>query len=243
MLKTDVLLLSAGFGTRLRPLTENIPKPLIKIGKKTLLEICLDRISSFNQNTVFINTHYLAEKISLFLKSYENKSNLNIKVIYEKNILDTGGALKNIMPLVSSNNIIVINSDILLGEDFNFEFLLDAHLNHLKNPIATLVLRKDKEHKKYGSIGISKENRLVSFLGKDFNIDKTNLNLMFTGVSIWSKEVFLYLNSLNKKFSLTKDLIPVLLSNRKWINSIVYNGYWSDVGTKEKLKEARGLYT
>jgi NDP-sugar pyrophosphorylase family protein len=237
MHSADVLLLSAGFGTRLRPLTETVPKPLIEVGGRTLLDWNLSRIAAAGFPRVFVNVHYLGDKISAYLGQHD--WGIDIEVVEEEVILDTGGALKNIVDSCSTDSIIVYNSDILLGDDFELQSLVQTHLEHEDSPISTMALRSDPCAAKYGSLAVSAEDRVVGFLGKQYLPDSIKAELMFLGVSVWSKRIVRYMPKGQSVFSLTKDVIPSVLNAGEWIHSIDYRGYWSDVGTLERLEEAR----
>ena len=104
------MILAAGFGKRLMPLTKSKPKPLIEINEVSLLSNSISFLRTLGCNEIIINTHYkhLQIKDSILKEKHNNE----IKIIYEKNILDTGGGVKNAIPYFSNKNIIVINSDI-----------------------------------------------------------------------------------------------------------------------------------
>ena len=106
----SVMILAAGYGTRLRPITEKIPKPLVKVADITLLQNVLDHVLKLNCEKIIINTHYQHEKINDFIKN--NYSKDNIVISYEKELLDTGGGVKNARSLFTSNEVLILNSDI-----------------------------------------------------------------------------------------------------------------------------------
>ena len=106
----SAMILAAGYGKRLLPITKKIPKPLVKINNKTLLQNTLDHLINLKCKEIIINTHYKHKKIENFIKN--NYSNSSIKLSYEKKILDTGGAIKKALPLFNNNNVLILNSDI-----------------------------------------------------------------------------------------------------------------------------------
>ena len=87
------MVLAAGLGTRLQPLTNDRPKALVEIGGRTLLEITLTRLASFGVRDVIINVHHFADQIAQYLKSRENFG-LHVEISHEETLLDTGGGLK-----------------------------------------------------------------------------------------------------------------------------------------------------
>ena len=122
----DVLLLAAGFGKRLEPLTVNTPKPLLEVGDKPLIAWNLELIARSGFSRVFINLHHLGERISEFVG---DGSHWGLSVEYSKEdpILETGGAIKNIEHKLREPYLITLNSDILLGPDFSLARILEAH--------------------------------------------------------------------------------------------------------------------
>ena len=116
------MILAAGFGKRMLPLTRNIPKPLIEINGLTLLGNSINFLTKLGCKEIIINTHYKHSQIqNLINTSYDNE---NIKLVYEEEILDTGGGVKNATSFFANNNILVINSDIYWQE----KNLIDAKL-------------------------------------------------------------------------------------------------------------------
>src|SRR5260221_6574309 len=116
------MILAAGLGTRLRPLTDNIPKALVEINGRTLLEITIERLKSFGVTEIIVNTHHHAEKIAAFLKS-KNNFGLRIELSREDDLLlDTGGGLKKAARVFQYENsdapFLLHNVDVLTTTDF-----------------------------------------------------------------------------------------------------------------------------
>ena len=117
------LILCAGFGKRLNPLTLDTPKPLLKLNNITLLETCINTIIKLGFKQIFINTFYLKKKISNFIK---NKNfPIKIQIIDDgKSILNTGGGILNMISLLDDQNYMVFNPDTLWNSDYLKEFKL-----------------------------------------------------------------------------------------------------------------------
>ena len=109
------MILAAGYGKRLLPLTENIPKPLIEINGVTLLENAINFLIKLGFSQIVINTHYKSEQVKYAINKQCNKKMIDI--IYEENILDTGGAIKNASSLFKKRNILITNGDIFWQND------------------------------------------------------------------------------------------------------------------------------
>ena len=187
----DVLLLSAGFGTRLKPLTDSIPKPLVEVGGKPLIAWSLELIAEAGFKRVFINLHYLADKIKDYVGD-GSRWGMEVVYFFEEEILGTGGAIKNVESHLQSDNLLTLNSDILFANDFSIADLCLAHCE--RKPAVTMVLREDKDSEKYGELGVDKAGRVVSFLGEQYIEGEVVDKLMYTGCQVISRSVFFLLS-------------------------------------------------
>ena len=176
------LILCAGYGKRLNPITLTTPKPLIKINEITLLENCINLIHSLGINKILINTFYLSEKIEQFLK--DKKFNLEIKIINDgSNILNTGGGILNMINSSNETDFITFNPDTVWNENYK-KYIKDMEKFYFLNKAKNILL-------------LTNEN--LSFdknLKGDFNlkkniIKKDELNcLIYTGCQILNKSLF-----------------------------------------------------
>ncbi len=231
----DIFLLAAGFGTRLRPLTDNKPKALVEVGGKPLINWHLERISQEGFSRVIINVHYLAEQIISHIGDGSNWG-LEIVISEEDPILDTGGGIKKIEKFLQHQNLITINSDVFIGNDFSLNSLLSAHLQK-EDPVATLLLREDPESEAYGEIGLDKQNKVVSFLGA--KISEPAELFMYTGIQVLSRKVFTYMKEKKDIFSITRDIHIQMLQSGESMYGVNYSGYWNDCGTLERLNQVK----
>ena len=188
------LILCAGFGKRLNPITLKIPKPLIKINEITLLENSINFLEKLEIKNIKINTFYLHEKINDFILSY--KSNSKIEILNDGDeILDTGGGTLNLINRSDENDFIILNPDTLWGDNY-----LDTTVNmmnyYFEKKIKNLLMIVNKEN--------SFDQRMrgdFSFSHKLLLRNKEN-NFIYTGLQIINKSLFE-----NKKmmpFSITK---------------------------------------
>ena len=193
------LILCAGFGKRLNPITIKTPKPLLIIKNLTLLDHCINLIVKLNIKKVLINSFYLKEQINEFVINHNY--NIEIKVIEDgENILDTGGGILNLIDKSNEDNFLIFNPDTIWNNDYANEInhMINLYFNqNLKNIL--LLVKKDLSFDK-------------SLLG-DFDLEKNLINqndkrYIYTGCQILNKSIFE-----NKKitnFSITKiwsDLI------------------------------------
>ncbi len=179
----SLLILCAGFGKRMLDLTSNIPKPLLKFNNQTLLSNTVNFFQDIGCNEIFINTHYLNEKIEIFV----NKEfyNYPINLIHEPSILGTGGGIKNIFNYTKNKNICVVNSDIFWQKE---------------NKLDIINFLKDFTNVTHCKILLSKKNNFQGLKKTkgDFNIQngiisnwiKNNEVIFFSGLQIVSKNIF-----------------------------------------------------
>jgi len=200
------MILAAGFGKRVLPLTLNCPKPLLKIGKETLLSNTLKFLEFYGIKQVVINVHYLSEQIIDYVS--KNKFKIKINIVNEKDkILDTGGGILNATKHFSNEPFIVINPDTI----WNFNYLKELQL------IEKNFLENEKE--KCSLLLVNKKKSFDKSLGGDFNLennlvkrdDKNNLDYIYTGLQIIKPEVF-YNESL-KVFSINKVWSELIKNN------------------------------
>jgi N-acetyl-alpha-D-muramate 1-phosphate uridylyltransferase len=175
------LILCAGFGKRLNPITLNTPKPLLKLNNITVLEKCINLIESLGVRKILINTFYLKEQISCFIK--ENTFKSEIKVIDDgKNILDTGGGVLNMISHSDENDFFVFNPDTLWQAEYFNEIVEMEKLYSSKNLTNILLLA-------------NKELSFDKGLKADFNLEKNLIlknskkNYIYTGCQILNKKI------------------------------------------------------
>ena len=188
------LILCAGFGKRLLPLTQSTPKPLLKIGQITLLERTIKLIEKLQIKKIKINTFYLSKEIKKFVD--QSNTNLDIQLIEDGNeILDTGGGIFNMIKDSSEENFLVFNPDTLWNENYdkNISKMVDLYFRKQINNIL-LVVPKD----------LSFDKRLKG----DFNLinekltKDNNKNFIYTGCQIINKNIFSKITK--KKFSMNE---------------------------------------
>ena len=190
------MILAAGFGKRISPLTLTTPKPLLEIGKETLLSNTIKFLESFGIKEVVINVHYLGEQIINYVN--KNKFNLNIKIIEEKDeILDTGGGVLNAIHHFSEEAFLIINPDTIWNLRYLEELkLMEKLFYQNKKKCVLLLVNKKKSFDQ-------------SFKG-DFNLSgnlverksSNNLDYIYTGLQIAEPDIFTEINE--KVFSMNK---------------------------------------
>src|ERR1700736_2906229 len=185
--------LGAGLGTRLRPLTDSLPKPLIPIFQKPLITFALDHLIAAGVESFVINTHKLAHQFAEPLGK-ENYASRRVTLVNEPDLLETGGGIKNAEPLLGDGPFITYSGDVLT--DLNVESLIDEHFR-ARNDV-TLALRETG----LGQAIAIQEGRVVDICEKH-GIPGTH---DFANVAVWNPEIFRRIPP-NRKIS----FIPILV--------------------------------
>ena len=179
------MILAAGFGKRILPLTLNCPKPLLKIGEETLLSNTLKFLELFGIRQTIVNVHYLGEQIVDYIN--KNKFNLNINIVKEKDkILDTGGGVLNAIQHFANEPFLIINPDTIWSSYYLEELKLmeKTFFDSKKSKCSLLVVNKKKSFDQSFKGDFDLKNNLIS------RRDKNNLSYIYTGLQIIKPEVF-----------------------------------------------------
>lgn len=225
-----LMIFAAGLGKRLLPITNQTPKPLVQILDKPLLYWCLDLAKSYDFDNIIINTHHLHLQIEEAIFDYQAlHSNLpQIDLIYEPELLDTGGAVKNAASLFASQFIVTLNSDIIFPDSANL--LQDLIQTWQKNIVDVLLLLQ----KSSNTIGYREGvNFILNDEGMIFNKNSENSGqkIIFTGLQIINSEIII--NYPEKVFSLNKFFDPKKYQIRGMLNS----GRWLHVSDPQSVLE------
>lgn len=225
------LLLAAGLGTRLRPLTNTIPKCLVSINGKPLLQYWLENLSKIGITEFIINTHYFNEQVETFIKNSDFKE--QVTLVYEEKLLNTAGTiLANQHYFTKEQEFMLIHADNLSFCDFNS--FLDAHYTRPEGTEITMMLFKTDTPKSCGIVELDHNKIVKKFHEK---VENPPSNLANGAVYICNTSILSFLESLNKKeidFSL--DVIPNYLGK---INTFLNDVYHKDIGTIKTYHEAQ----
>jgi len=218
------LILAAGLGTRLRPFTDHLPKPLFPIGGCPLLDRIIRKLRHAGCEAIMVNTHHLHEQIDAFI-ARQNYA-IPIRTRYEPEILGTGGAIKNASDFWDDRPFMAINSDILTDADLRDVY--DFHLNH-PHP-ATLVLH---DYEIFNKVSVDNDGFIRDFRNQDNAFSK----LAFTGIQVLDPEVLGFMPE--RVFSSSIDAYESLLADGGKISAFIAKGcQWTDLGTPERYQEA-----
>jgi NDP-sugar pyrophosphorylase family protein len=219
----QAFVLGAGLGTRLRPLTEDLPKPLVPIFQKPLITFALDHLIDLGIQRLFINTHRLPEA---FAKAFSENSYAGTPLTFvnELGLLDTGGGIKNIEPQLGHEPFITYSGDVLT--DIPLQPLIDEHFNRGND--VTLALRKTG----LGSAIAFRENRVVDISNRYGFPGEYD----FANIAVWSPSVFARIPPKQKI-----SFIPIL---GDWIGQggkiggvVLEQGKWFNLGSRAEYFE------
>lgn len=228
MLK-EAIILAGGFGTRLKSVVNDVPKPMAPINNEPFLNYVFDYLKHYQIEHVVLSTGYLSEKIVEYYKT-EYKG---IKVSYakEETPLGTGGGIRLAMTKCTTKDVLVLNGDSFFDVDINTHYK-----NHIsKRADCTLALRKVDDAARYGTIVLGSENIIETFKEKD-NIEQAGL--INGGVYILNREVYFNKTDEVAPFSIEKDFYEKKIKELQ-IFGFEYDGYFIDIGIPEDYKKAQ----
>ncbi len=223
------MILAAGLGRRLQPLTEHTPKPLVQVKKKALIEYALDLVRGAEMTDVVINCHYLADQIEAYARKV---SDLNVQISDERGaLLETGGGVQKALPLLGNSPFAVINSDVIVrnSKGSSLKALLQAWDAEKMDLILLLQPRQSAVgYDGAGDYHIDEDGRLHRRKADQ------KAPYIFSGVQIVSPRLFEGLAE--GRFSMNVIFDKAAKEGRLF--GLIHDGLWLHVGTVEALKEA-----
>ncbi len=218
----NAMILAAGRGERMRPLTDKIPKPLLKVYNKPLIVWHIEKLASLGFSQIVINIDYLGAMVE---KSLGDGSKWGVTLLYsderDSGALESAGGIIKALPLIESKTFLVLNSDIWCDYEFDNNF-------DLKDDLAHLILVPNPQHNKEGDFALNKDR--VS--------NNAQNRFTFSGIGYYSSKLFEGLES--KKMPLA-PLLRQAAQNGK-VSGSLYKGTWHDIGTPQRLKEVNATF-
>ncbi len=225
------MILAAGLGTRLRPLTYTIPKPLLPVGGVPLIVWNLLLLKRHGFRQVIINLHHLGPMIEQALGT---GSKFGIRIIYshEPVILGTGGGIKQAEPHFSGEPVLILNGDTLV--ELDLEALCDFH--RTSHAAATLVVREDSDAARWGLVEVGEKGQILRITGKGLTDSVPTMSRMFAGIHILHPRL---LRQVPKGVA-SSIIDPYVRAIEQGESVLGYDlqGYWSDIGTAERYAQA-----
>ena len=220
------MVLAAGLGTRLRPMTNTRPKALVEAGGRTLLEITLSRLKTFGVRDVIINVHHFPDMIVEYLKANENFG-MHIEISREEVLLDTGGGLKRAGWFFQNNSddpFILHNVDVITNIDLHR--MLEFHVKH--QPLATVAMQRRKTSR---YLLFDTEGRLC---GKSPTPDPRFQSLGFSGIHVISPRLFSMMPN-EEVFSIITCYVDLAARGERVLAFPADEYSWKDMGRPENF--------
>ena len=226
------LLLAAGRGTRLGKITEFIPKPLVKINNRPVIDYLIRKLINLDVTNIIINTHYKNSLIEEFVKSM--KYNVELSLFYEPELLGTAGTLKKHIDILSTDDFIVMHADNYFQDDLRN--LKKTHLLDKSRYLLTMGTFVVSDPTKFGTVLLSEDETVVGYLEKEKNSPSKIAN---SAVYFMRPEIKNEINKLNSyERDISINLLPKLVGKMK---ACSLQGYFYDIGTPDNLLLADSL--
>jgi mannose-1-phosphate guanylyltransferase len=222
------ILLAAGLGTRLRPITNVIPKCLVPIKGKPLLQIWLENLTNAGLNSFLINTHYLHLEVEKFVLNSEFNSFCSI--VYEEELLGTAGTIINNLEFADNEDLLVIHADNYCLQDM--KAFIDAHKSRPNGCLMTMMTFRTDNPSSCGIVEIDDRNIVKRFFEK---VDNPPCNLANGAVYILSKE---FLTEIKDRIDYNDFSIQVIPNYCSKIFTFETNDIFIDIGTLESFNKA-----
>ena len=224
------ILLAAGLGTRLRPLTDTVPKCLVPIGGKPLLGYWLDALAEAGIIDILINLHHLADQVRSYVQARPDSQ--NITLVYEKELLGTAGTIRENADFFKEEQVMVIHADNFCTADLK-KFIMA----HDRRPAGTEITMMTFITDQPETCGIVETNSFGVVTAFHEKVKNPPGNIANGAVYIWEPSVIKSLGESEKiPFDISCDVVPDYIGR---VNSWLNNGLLVDIGSEERLRTVR----
>ena len=230
---SKAMVMAAGVGSRLDPLTQHIPKPLVSIANRPVMDILFERLLEISIKDVIANTHYLSEKI---VQHYENNDlGINFNYVCEKELSGTAGGVKKCQFFFNEGeDFLILSADGLSNADLKAG--IESHKK--SGAIATIGIKKIalEEIPNFGVVVTNEKGVITQFQEKP-SIKEAKSDFINTGIYIFNYKIFEFIPE-NTFYDFAKNVFPDLMSKDLEINTFQVDEYWSDIGTIEQYRQS-----
>ncbi len=224
----SAMVLCAGFGTRLRPLTDHIPKPLLPIGDRPAFHHIIEQLRSFGVGPIAMNTHHRAE-------AFEDKIPFEINVLHETRILGTAGGVANAQGVLGRGDVLVWNGDMQL--DVDLPGLLARHAQAVRTLEAAATLLVARRAAGQGTVGVSRVAAVARLRGERFSEEEAGGD--YLGVMVLTERLR---ERLPPEGCLVGDALLPWLRQQGRVGVAWHEGEWVDIGTPEQYLRANLMW-
>ncbi len=228
--KNKAMVLAAGLGTRLRPLTDLISKPMIPIANKPVMEHIIELLVEHDFDEVVCNLHWYPEAIKDYFGD-GSKYNIKITYSYEPELLGTAGGVKKVEAFFEGQTFLILSGDALT--DIDLTELMDFHRK--KGGICTLVLTEVDDPSQYGVVIIDDESRITGFQEKPL-MGEAKSSLANSGIYVFEPDIFSHI-PYGSFYDFGRDLYPKLLEAGVAYYGYKHDRYWNDVGSLDQYQQ------
>ncbi len=218
----QAVVMAGGKGSRLRPLTCNVPKPMVKLCGRPILQYILDLLQKHDISSVGITVKYLSSYIIDYFPSLKYK-NMNLNFFEESFPLGTAGSVKNAATEID-DDFLVISGDSVTDCDLSEAF--DFHKKN--NADATIIIKSVADPREYGLVNVDKKNNIVGFIEKP-GYSQVSTDTANTGIYILNPRVLSLIPN-NQECDFAKDIFPKMLEKKMKLLAFKSNFYWCDIG-------------
>jgi mannose-1-phosphate guanylyltransferase len=226
------VVMAGGEGTRLRPLTLDVPKPFIRVAGKPAMEYALDALVAAGIREIVVTTFYKPERLIAHLGG---GARLGARIFYsvEDEALGTAGGVAKCLPILGDEPVVVLSGDVIA--DVDVKALVDEHVR--SKAVATMALTEVDDPSEFGIVGLDEGGRVTRFKEKPKTKEETFSNLVNAGIYVLSPEA-LRMVPQGQPFDFSKQLFPAILESGKRLQGARLKGFWMDVGRPSDLLKA-----
>jgi len=225
------LVLAAGVGTRLDPLTKSVPKPLVPIGNRPVMEHVLRLLKHHNITDVSANLHYMADMIPEYFKGLSDLGQ-DLHFVKEEVLSGDAGGMRACKQYLKGSTFIVLMGDIIT--DIDLSYLVSRHKR--SGALASIALKPVDDVQHFGVARLDQKGLIQEFQEKP-QPEEAISNLASTGIYVFEPEIFDYIPG-SGDYMFGKELFPKLLRMGVPINGVRVLGHWADIGTIDAYKQA-----
>lgn len=229
MLAMKAVVMAGGEGTRLRPLTLDVPKPFLRVAGKPAIEYALEALVNAGIEDIIVTTFYKPERL---IQHLSGGARLKARIFYsvEDEAMGTAGGVAKCLPLIGEDTVVVLSGDVIA--DINIRALVDAHKK--SGAVATMALTRVENVSEFGIVGLDETGRIVRFKEKPKTKEEAFSDLINTGIYVLSPEALREVPA-GATFDFSKQLFPKLLESGKKLQGVPIEGFWMDVGRPADL--------
>ena len=224
------LILAAGKGTRLMPITKEIPKCLVEVKGEKMIDQWIRHMRNANCKKIFINTHYMSEKVKNYIEKKGGTSE-GIEILHETKLLGTAGTILENIEKFKNDDLLVAHCDNYYTGDI--KKIKCAHLEREKGCLLTIMTFKTEDPKTCGIFKLNEEGKIIKYWEKNIyaegNIANSAVYIIDTYFMKWMKE------TISCCFEFTNDVLPLVLDQTQTVQC---DGILMDIGTPESLRKA-----